>query len=121
MSTDVAERPKKLPAQFADLQPWDEWILFSDRERVDKQVSSDVEDLAMFYNAVAPRAAELYDYLDGVRLDEPISDENLALLTLAIAFAEIADGVEFYAPDSTAPVDMPRWVTSHDSIFGGFS
>ncbi len=83
-------------------------------------MTTSVEDLATFYNAVAPRAGDLYDYLAGVRMDDPISDEDMALLTLAVAFAEIADGVEFYAPDSTAPVDMPRWITSHHSVLGGF-
>ena len=116
-SVPATQRPKKLPAQFADLQQWDEWIQWDDRSRIEKHVTTSVEDLAAVYNALLPRAGEIYDYLSGVRLDGEISDEDMALLVLAIVLAEIADGVEHYSPGSTAAVDMPRWKTFHDSIF----
>lgn len=121
MSAATVERPTKLPAQFAELQRWDDWILWTDPERVQKQVTTGVEELAEFYNALLPRAGEIYDYLSHVSLADKsaISDEDLALLVLAIAFAEISDGVEYYSPESTAAFDMPRFKSFHDSVFGG--
>jgi hypothetical protein len=110
--------PKPLPEQFAALQRWDAWIQWTDAERVEKQVTTSVEDLAEFYNAMLPHAGEIYDYLVGVPIDDLMPHEDRALLCLAIAFAEIADGVEYYSPQSTAAKDMPRFVSAHDSIFG---
>lgn len=118
MSAEAAERSKELPAQFADLQQWDEWIQWDDESRVQKHMAADVEDLAAFYNAMLARTAEIWDYLAQIRLDGEISDEDQALLVLAIAFAEVADGVEYYSPDSTAAVDLPRFTALHDSVFG---
>jgi hypothetical protein len=119
VSATVADRSKRLPAQFAELQPLgDEWIQWDDASRIHKQVTTGVEELAAFYNAVAPRAGEIYDYLARVPLDDDMADEDTALLALAIVLAEIADGVEYYSPHSTGPVHMPRWEALHDSILG---
>lgn len=117
-SASTTERPRTLPAQFADLQQWDEWIVWDDPSRVQKHVSADVEDVVAFYNAVAPRAGEIYQYLSGVPLEGDMADEDMALLALSVTLAEVANGVEYYAPDSTASVDMPRWKTHHHSILG---
>lgn len=111
-------RPKALPAQFSELQRWEEWILWDDESRVQKLVTSEVADVGAFYNEMLARAEEIWDYLAGVRLEDGLSAEDEALLVLAISFAEVADGVEYYSPGSTAAVDMPRFKALHPSIFG---
>jgi len=118
VSAKAAERSKQLPARFAELQRFEEWIQWEDEARVQKHVGADVEELAAFYDAMLARAGEIWDYLAEVRLADGLRAEDEALLVLAITFAEISDGVEYYSPDSTAAVDMPRFKALHDSVFG---
>jgi hypothetical protein len=111
------EAQARLPEQFKDLSAHGEWIAWTDEERVHKQANATVEELAVFYHAMLPRAEEIYDYLEPVD-HENMSDEERTLLCLGAAFAEIADGVEYYSPESTAAAAMPRFLTSHDSLLG---
>ena len=64
-----------------------------------------------------PLYGAIYDHLENVDL-EGMSSEDATLLCLAVAFTEIADGVEHYSPDSTAADAMPRFVSTHDSLLG---
>ena len=109
---------KKLPVQFTSLQAWDSWIETDERLRVQHITDVSVDELSAFYQAVLLRAAEIYDYLDDVKLDQDISSEDMALLLLAVAAVEISDGAEFYAPDRTSAVAMPRLVPMHESVLG---
>ena len=113
----MAKAETAFPQGFEELQRYEDWVLFTDAERVQKQVTTSVEDLAAFYEGMFPHAAAIYDHLAGIQLDE-MSDEDRALLCLAVAFIEIANGVEYYSPDSTAADAMPRFVSLHDSLFG---
>jgi hypothetical protein len=106
------------PEGFEDLEAYSEWVLWTDEERVHKQVTTSVDDLAVFYRGMLPRAGAIYDHLATVPLDKPMSDEDHTLLCLAAAFGEIADGVEYYSPESTAADAMPRFISLHDSLFG---
>jgi hypothetical protein len=108
---------QSLPQQFAELERWRDWIQWSDEERTQKQVNSTVEELGEFYRGMLPHAGAIYEYLYEKPL-EGMSDEDLTLLCLGVALAEIADGVEFYSPESTAADAMPRFLTLHDSLFG---
>jgi len=118
MSAAGAESARiDFPEGFEHLRKYEDWVRFSDAERVEKQVTTSVEDLAVFYNGVFPHLEAIYDHLDRVELDE-MSDQDRALLCLGIAFLEIANGVEYYSPDSTAADAMPRFVSLHDSLFG---
>jgi hypothetical protein len=105
------------PDGFEHLLEHADWVLWTEEERVEKQVTTSVEDLSQFYNAVLPHAGAIYDHLEGVQLDA-MSDADRALLCLGVAFAEIANGVEYYSPDSTAAEAMPRFRSSHDPLLG---
>jgi hypothetical protein len=108
----------KLPAPFADLQPWEGWIQPDEQDRVQRHVTVPTGYLGDFYRAVLPRIADIYDYLAEIPLGGEFKDEDLALLLLAVAFAEVADGVEFYAPSANAPDCIPRMIPMHDSVLG---
>ncbi|QLQ09753.1 MAG: hypothetical protein HZY75_04405 [Nocardioidaceae bacterium] len=109
---------KKLPAGFGELQVWENWIEPDEMKRAERQVSVSVGDLGDFYRALLPHAGDIYDYLAEVPLDQDMKEEDLSLLLLAVALAEVADGVEFYAPAANAPEALPRMVPLHDSVLG---
>lgn len=109
---------KRLPAGFGELQVWENWIEPDETKRVERRISVSVGDLNEFYRGVLPHAGAIYDHLAGVPLGQEMKEEDLALLLLGIAHAEIADGVEFYAPAANAPEALPRMVPLHDSVLG---
>ena len=43
-----------LPAEFADLEPFSDWILETERERYAKRLASTMEELQAFYDAAFP-------------------------------------------------------------------
>ena len=107
---------QKLPEGFEHLSDHLEWARWDERERMQLQIDSTVEELAVFYDAVLPHVAEIYAHLANVPADDSMSDEDRTLFSLAVAFAETADGVEYYSPESTSAAAMPRFKISHDIL-----
>ena len=86
--TDVA-----LPKPFADLAPFADWILPTERERHRKRVTSDLATTRRFYDAVLPRMEAIVTYLNGRRWEDlDAADRNLFLL--ACAFMEVTHPIE---------------------------
>ena len=108
---------QKLPEGFEHLGDHLQWACWEESERMQLQVESTVEELAVFYDAMLPHVSEIYGYLENVPADESrMSDDDRTLFSLAVAFAEIADGVEYYSPESTSAAAMPRFRISHDIL-----
>jgi hypothetical protein len=107
----------QLPNGFEHLLEYEDWVLHTDAERVQKQVTTSVEGLAEFYEGMFPHVPAIYDHLEGIKLDE-LTDQDRDLLCLGVMFIEIANGVEYYSPESTAADAMPRFISYHDSLFG---
>ena len=105
----------RLPPQFADLSGNLEWVLLSEDERTHKRVDASIASLRVFYERMMARMQEIIGYLTDVDLDD-MTVEQETLLRLAIAAAEIADAVEFYAPDSTAPIGVGRFSAVHAGL-----
>jgi hypothetical protein len=96
----------KLPAQFADLEPFvDEWALPTETQRYHKRLSTPMSEIQAFYDAIFPRGTELLDYLDQYSLDE-LPDEALNLLRLMYSLVCISIAVEAFGqariPDTGA-------------------
>ncbi|MEZ5143456.1 MAG: hypothetical protein R2726_13195 [Acidimicrobiales bacterium] len=93
------------PPQFADLEPFAEWAIPSERNRYAKRLDSSMEELQAFYDAVFPRMAESVEYLKSVELDG-ISDEDERLLWLFSSLVTVSFPVEVWhqvrVPDSGA-------------------
>ena len=53
-----------LPAEFADLEPFSDWCLESERERYAKRLASTMDELQAFYDAAFPRLEAAMEYLD---------------------------------------------------------
>ncbi len=94
----------RLPAEFADLEPWvDDWCLDSEPERYAKRLSSTMEEIQAFYDAVNPRAEDAMQYLDTLSLDDLPEDAH-RLLKLLYSLILMAFAVEVwkqpYIPDT---------------------
>ena len=114
----MAEATETLfPEGFEHLREFEDWVLYTDRERVEKQITTSVEELGAFYEGVFPHVPAIYEYLQSVELDE-MTDQDRALLCLGIMLMEISNGVEYYSPESTAAEAMPRFAPYHDPLFG---
>ena len=104
--------PNTLPAQFADLEPFADWAIGTEKARYDKRIASTMDELQTFYDAAFGRMQEAADYLRGVSLDG-ISDEDKHLLWLYCSLVTVSFPVEVWrqpkVPDSGA--------ASFDAIF----
>jgi hypothetical protein len=84
-----------LPEQFADLEPFADWALPSERDRYAKRLDSTMDELQEFYDAAFPRLAASTDYLKSVELDG-ISDEDQHLLWLFSSLVTVSFPVEVW-------------------------
>jgi hypothetical protein len=95
----------KLPAAFADLEPFADWALPSESDRYAKRLASSMDELQAFYDAAFPRLESSTDYLKSVKLDG-ISDEDRNLLWLFSSLVTVSFPVEVWrqarVPDSGA-------------------
>ena len=100
-----------LPAEFSDLEPWvEEWCLDSEPERYAKRLSSTMQELQAFYDAIFPRAEAAIQYLEKLPLDDLPEDAN-RLLKLLYSLIVMSFAVEIwkqpYIPDTgTAQFDL---------------
>jgi hypothetical protein len=78
-----------LPPAFADLEPFADWALPSERDRYAKRISSTQDELQAFYDAAFPRLQESTDHLKGIALDG-ISEEDQNLLWLFCSLVTVS-------------------------------
>lgn len=103
-----------LPEQFKDLESMSQWSLPTERERNAKRLSSSIEELRTFYNAMLPRAEAILSYLDGFTLDK-MPDAERRLLYMALSLAEVANAVELFKnPAVIDGFDPRRVVLMHE-------
>jgi len=93
------------PPEFADLEPFAEWAIPTERARYAKRLASSMEKLQAFHDAALPRLESAQEYLENVKMDG-ISEENKHLLWLFCSLITIAFPVEAWrqprVPDSGA-------------------
>ncbi len=83
-----------LPPEFAGLEAFvDEWALENERDRFAKLTATPIETLRAFYDAMAPRAEEIADFLDALDLDD-LPDDARTLFHLLITFVETAHPID---------------------------
>ena len=115
-SPSPRHRRQELPAQFADLAPFADWIFDTWRPRYEKRLASTMAEMQAFYDAILPRMADIIEYCNGFDLDD-LPDDVRNLLLLTFAFCEASFPVEAWrqprVPDSgaaditTASVEPP--------------
>jgi hypothetical protein len=101
----------RLPDQFHDLEPLAAaWALSTETERHARRLSSGIEELRAFYDAIFPRIVDVLAYLSEFPL-EGLTPEAQRLLHLAFSLAEIAPAVELYGqPEVPDGYDSRRFV-----------
>jgi hypothetical protein len=97
---------KALPPEFADLEPFSDWILETERERYAKRLATPMEEMQAFYDAAFPRLAEATKYLEDYPLGRPIPGPQRNLLLLMMSLVLVSFPVEVWqqprVPDSGA-------------------
>ena len=93
-----------LPPEFSVLEPWlADWCLDSEPERYAKRLSSTMEEIQAFYDAIFPRAEEAIAYLEKLPLDD-LPDDAFRLLKLLYSLILMSFPVEIwkqpYIPDT---------------------
>ena len=95
----------RLPADFADLEPFADWALPTEAERYDKRIASTMDELQAFYDAAFARLDDGTAYLEQVAVDD-LTDEGRNLLWLFAALITVSFPVEVWrqpkVPDSGA-------------------
>ena len=72
-----------LPSPFADLEPFADWALAGEAERLQKRLASSMEEIQGFYSAMLGRIDEALEYLNGFPLDGlPEAEQRLLNMTL---------------------------------------
>lgn len=95
-----------LPTGFEELEPWvEDWAVATREERYATRLAKNIEELSTFYDAMAARAEEAIEYLDGLDLDE-LPDDALRLLRLLYSMILVSYAVNIFKqpriPDSGA-------------------
>ena len=99
-----------MPPAFAELEPFADWSLDSESERLEKRLVSSMEDIQAFYSVMLGRVEEALDYLNGFTLGQ-LPEPEQRLLNMTLSLAEIWVAVELYKqPDHPFGLDMRRFV-----------
>ncbi len=92
-----------LPPAFADLEPFADWSLATERERYAKRLASTMDELQAFYDAAFPRLEEMTAHLDAFPLDA-LPEDATRLLWLCYSLVNVSFPVEVWrqprVPDS---------------------
>ena len=101
-----------LPSEFADLEPYSDWSLATERERYQKRLSSSMDQMQAFYDQALPRLDHAMSYLDQFALPD-LPEDARRLLWLCYSLVNISFPVEVWrqprVPDSgAASLDLVR-------------
>ena len=94
-----------LPVEFAELEPFADWGLATERGRYAKRLSSTIDELQAFYDAAFPRFEAAASYLEQFELDA-LPEDAKRLLWLFCSLVTVSFPVEVWrqprVPDSGA-------------------
>lgn len=95
----------KLPAEFADLEPFLDWDLATEPERYAKRLASSMTEMQAFYDSAFPRLDDVIAYCDKFALDE-LPDDAQTLMHMMQSLITVSFPIEAWkqprVPDSGA-------------------
>lgn len=93
-------RTLTLPDGFTDLQGLvSDWALPTEALRYRKRLTTPMNELQAYYDALLPRMEAIMAYLDEKNLDS-LEASDAGLLDLALMFMEVSPAIElFFEPD----------------------
>lgn len=109
-----------LPPAFADLEAFcPKWLHATEAKRNEVRISSSMDEIRAFYDAVLPRLEDIIAHLDRHPLDAlPAPERNL--LDLTFAFVDASTPVErFNSPIVTKLFPPQRFRIHEDSVATG--
>ncbi len=83
----------RLPAEFADLEPFSEWCLSTEAQRYAKRLDSSMAQMQAFYDAITPRAEDAIAFCDKFGLDD-MPEDVLNLMHLLYSMIMVSFPVE---------------------------
>ena len=103
-----------LPAEFADLEPFIDWALATEKERTSKRLASSMEDIQAFYDHMSGRVEAAMAYLNALPL-AALPPEAERLFHLSLSLMEVANAVEmFQNPAVINGFDVRRFAPVED-------
>jgi hypothetical protein len=100
-----------LPGEFAELEPFaSKWCLATERERWAQRLSTPIEDMQAFYDAIFPRVTEAMASCDKFPLDD-MPEDAANLLRMIYSFVIVSFAVELWrqpAPPDTRGTAFER-------------
>ena len=92
-----------LPAEFADLEPFAQWAVPTERARYARRLARSMDELQAFYDAALPRLDDAMSYLEQYDVDA-LPEDGKRLLWLFCALVTVSFPVEVWrqpkVPDS---------------------
>lgn len=90
-------RPERvaLPNGFEDLVRFRDWMVPTDRGRIERRLSLPFAEVRAFYDEILPELDRIMSYLQ-TRPPTNMSQEDANLLNLALSLVEISNAVEIY-------------------------
>lgn len=102
----TTDQPKHLPAEFADLERFADWILATEPERYAKRLASTMEQMQDLYDTVMPRLQAALDFIDSKYDWNDLPDEGRHLFHLLQSLVMVSFPIEVWkqarVPDSGA-------------------
>ena len=99
-----------LPEAFCDLEPYLEWSLPTERERIARRVATPMDEIIEFHGVMSKRLEEVIVYLNQYPYTEMPADAQ-CLCDMALSLVEVSMLVEMYKdPDKLKMVDAHRFV-----------
>ena len=103
-----------LPAEFADLEPFIDWALATERERTGKRLASSMEEIQAFYDHMSGRVEAATAYLNAFPL-AALPSEAERLFQMSLSLMEVANAVEmFQNPAVINGFDVKRFAPVED-------
>jgi len=97
--------PSKLPAEFADLEPYLDWDLATEPERYAKRLASTMTEMQAFYDVAFPRLEDVIAYCDKFPLDD-LPEDAKTLMHIMQSLVMVSFPIEAWkqprVPDSGA-------------------
>ena len=111
-----AEPCPELPAKFAHLAVYMDWVLDDETARRTKCDSASMEELQAFYDSILSSLDSILEELNKFSLDDmPLAEMNL--LSMVLSFAEAAMSIEmFEQPAIPYGISVERFKPLHHKI-----
>jgi hypothetical protein len=110
----MVKQENRLPGAFEDLEGFiKKWALTTADERLQNRMSSSMDEIQTFYDAMLPRVEQALEHLDRFPLDNMPPAET-CLYYLVLASAEASLSVEVYgAPRLPLAPEESRFKVTH--------